>query len=1308
MALTVGETIDALHSALRDYIEATYHISHPILVAQRRELLDEMGVIRQRPYLETTPRYKSAQEFSRIDGIDPAVLEAFRLVSQTEGERQRQIYDPPYDHQWRAVRSVLVNGRSAVVMTGTGSGKTESFLLPILGRLAKDARTSPEEFRRHTGVRALVLYPMNALVNDQLARLRLLFADPRLVSKFQEWSGRPVRFARYTSRTPYPGVRDTRKDQSRLKPIEDYYLALLERGEEAASLAKELRRRGKWPAKADLRAWYGARGSRWGRSAREFLRCLTQPGDVELITRHEVQVNPPDILVTNYSMLEYMLMRPLERPVFERTRQLLADSPKASFLLVVDEAHLYRGAAGAEVGLLLRRLFRRLGIGPDRVQVICTSASFTDHDRAASFGAQLTGKLATDFDVIAGELDFRGPARPATEEEAQALARVDLGRVYDSQTAEERTAALEGFLSDRGGARAATLEESLYNALEGFPPLNELANLTMQEAWPVDELEHRLFPTLPEGAASRATIALVALGSMARRSPREPGLLPCRVHSFHRGLPGLWICMDPECHAIPEVVRGGPGGRLYPQPTQRCECGSRVLELYTCRSCGTAYARAYTDDVTAPSFLWDEPGEPFDDETGQHVELQPLDLLLEVPASEDVEPADYDLTTGRLNPVHEGSRVRTVYLRRDRAAQPSNADDDHEEVIAGTLGEFKPCAVCGETSSFGRSSVMDHLTKGDQPFQALISRQLEIQPPSPVPATRLAPHRGRKVLVFSDSRQTAARLAPNIQNYSLQDVLRPLTVSGYTTLQRVPGVQRNLSLDDCFLAVLIAAKTLDVRLRPELGENESFDADRVVEEALQRGALSSFEALFELMLAVRSAAPPLVLLKGIYQTLIDRFYGLEPLALASVVERAGNRDRLIALPTIPGVVETDDQKLALARAWLRCWLRRGAGVWLGRMPQDWMNKEVRTHSGRFEAVKKILTTKPAQNQFAREWLDVLLQVFTEQMGGGKARLKGSEVTLQVEGDWEYCQRCRSIQRPFPALSRCLTCQSDKVKPINPSEDPVFSARKGYYRASTVRALGNPPVQPFAVIAAEHTAQLNAAQFEEIYSKAEEHELLFQDVDLGPDERGRDRPAIDILSCTTTMEVGIDIGALSGVALRNMPPGRANYQQRAGRAGRRGNAIATVVAMASADSYDAHHFSHPDQLIRGPVADPGLTLNNYDIVRRHVTAYVLQRYHEARLPAIRSEDQSPQLFEVLGSVADFRRTDTPLNRNDLRDWLQVHETELVEEVEQWLPTELDAESTAKLLVSLRGETMQAIDMALANAGPNLQETEPGDD
>jgi len=138
---------------------------------------------------------------------------------------------------------------------------------------------------------------MNALVNDQLGRLRLLFGDRRVAEQFEQWAGRPARFARYTSRTLYPGVRDPKKDQQRLKPIGDYYVSYLEKAsqqppsqdqQKAKDLVTALQNRGKWPSKPDLTKWYGAKGSRWfDEKTNTYKRCVTLPDDPELFTRHE-------------------------------------------------------------------------------------------------------------------------------------------------------------------------------------------------------------------------------------------------------------------------------------------------------------------------------------------------------------------------------------------------------------------------------------------------------------------------------------------------------------------------------------------------------------------------------------------------------------------------------------------------------------------------------------------------------------------------------------------------------------------------------------------------------------------------------------------------------------------------------------------------------------------------------------------------------------------------------------------------------------------------------------------------------------
>jgi hypothetical protein len=354
---------------------------------------------------------------------------------------------------------------------------------------------------------------------------------------------------------------------------------------------------------------------------------------------------------------------------------------------------------------------------------------------------------------------------------------------------------------------------------------------------------------------------------------------------------------------------------------------------------------------------------------------------------------------------------------------------------------------------------------------------------------------------------------------------------------------------------------------------------------------------------------------------------------------------------------------------------------------------------------KILNSREAKRVFKQTWQSRLMADLTRTMDDGTQRLPASNLGLEIGGSWRHCQTCKSVHRPVGLLTTCVDCGSPDVAAFSPDEDDVFKARSDFYRTPIIATLDGDEEAIISVIAAEHTAQIGAAQANEAFSKSERHELRFQDIDLAWRDTDRVEEAIDILSSTTTMEVGIDIGELSGVALRNMPPARSNYQQRAGRAGRRGTAVATVVAFGSSDSHDDHYFSAPSEMIRGPVVDPRLTLENPEIARRHLRAFLLQRYHEDRIPGL-DPGFDPNLFSVLGSVRDFRMGTGALNRVDFAAWLAENEAELSTAADGWLPVELPAVERRKLISEMVADAKKAIDDAIDFVGAVEDDPSPG--
>ena len=404
------------------------------------------------------------------------------------------------------------------------------------------------------GVRVLLLYPMNALVSDQTSRLRRIFGDERMAGLFEKRWGRRPRFGMYTSRTPYPGIRTNDKDGRNIAPLLEYFVELEEsEDEDKQNLVRELQGRGRWPAKdligflapdeEEIKTYKsGKKAGATYRSKHWDHRLFTQPGDRELLTRHEIQKSPPDLLVTNYSMLEYMLLRPIERSIFRKTSDWLASDPRNQFLLILDEAHMYRGVSGAEVGLLIRRLQSRLGISRDQMRCILTSASLgsgpTAEEAGKAFGEALTGKRQKGgFTVIRGTKEARPKPNPGTTEEAAAFAAVNpaVFAGIDEAAIEQAlvsVAASLGWAPPDGERR-----QYVGKQLAGTGPLELLIEICAGNGTAFESLAHQLFPTVPQKQAEAATDGLLALGSFARR--------------HEAGTAGTAVASDARAHVLP-------------------------------------------------------------------------------------------------------------------------------------------------------------------------------------------------------------------------------------------------------------------------------------------------------------------------------------------------------------------------------------------------------------------------------------------------------------------------------------------------------------------------------------------------------------------------------------------------------------------------------------------------------------------------------------------------------------------------------------------------------------------------------------
>ena len=1093
---------------------------------------------------------------------------------------------------------------------------------------------------------------MNALVNDQLSRLRLLFGDPSLTQKFHALGDerRHPLFGMYTGRTPYPGPRTTSKDKDRVSPLLDYYTNMDD------ELRGELKRRGRYPAK-NLENFYAKEleeekeyksGKKKGQKYKRYhweQRLNTSQTDSELLMRQEMVQgagslpgSAPDILITNYSMLEYMLLRPFERPIFQQTADWLQQEGN-QFLIVLDEAHMYRGAKGAEVGFLLRRLQARLGVHdkPEKLRVICTSASLGKGKVALGnirrFAADLTGKKPQDFIPITGERSVPEDVASGKADLAGILSGIDLDHLHATASSEVLKKALQPLFSYLEMPCEAETEDGVLRHLNNALRQQDFVNLLLKEtasgAKSLSHLAGIIFPGSLK--AVKAIEVLITLGAIARENRDDPGLIPARVHLMFRGLNALYGCINPACPGRQEQ----PGsvamiGKLFSEPCLACDtCGSRVFELASCRSCGTPYLTSYypTDNIDGLDFLWGET----------QGNLTKVELLPSPPRYVDMaEEIRIHLKTGYVDLENKfpEDEIRSLWLSR-------NQDEQREAT-------FSRCPMC-QPGARMRSRISSFRTKGEQPFTALIEAQFAEQPPQT--NNKSLPNRGRKVLVFSDGRQKAARLAPALEHSHSRDLFRQVLTIAADELQKFPNCQ---GMHFLYPAILWVCQDRGVNIFP-LPDEEVFhghlhDAEG---KTLQQLIDSFNQGILQ---------PSLTYARHLFSEMTDRYYSLNALGIATVEENPVLSDMLFQ--HFPDVGLDEAEIKILYRSWLRQqleakrFLPQGADIY--QMAEGWDRPDGIEISNQNHCIPRQFQEYLFHILKEQDAVAEVISWFTEHIRSSLGlhndryflKPPGLQIKLWLNEQWSSCLDCgrlyiETIQQICP---NCLGS-------VGEVEGEYLDSRTGFYKEQVLRAFDKKSHEPFGLVTAEHSAQLTAKDDQSAFNKTEEYELRFQDIGIG------NEPPIDVLSCTTTMEVGIDIGSLSGVALRNVPPHVSNYQQRSGRAGRRGRSIASVITYAHGTSHDSYYYDNPAQIITGDVEAPVVYVENQQVLRRHINAYLVQRFfHETVLAGT----ETYQLFEALGTVEKFLTDSFECSFTRLNSWLRDNESILQKEIVSWAP------------------------------------------
>ena len=1018
---------------------------------------------------------------------------------------------PLYFHQEESIK-LIKSGRSAIITTGTGSGKTESFLFPILNELLYDV----EKGNNEVGIRAIFLYPMNALVNDQIDRIR------KILKNCSE-----ITFGFFTGETP-----------------------------ESAS--------------ANYRIKLGEEND------------VVIP-DNELVSRAEIRENPPHLLFTNYSMLEYLLIRPNDYSIF------VSERLQNWKYVVLDEAHTYNGSLGIELSLLLRRL---TGLAFKRPQFILTSATLGEQGKSENdivrFATNLTSAEFSISDIIFSK---RIPLQEKSEYRIQGADYIAI------KFAEEAFDDIKNIADKYYKSTATNVRELLYELLSRDENVHELSSLLRKES--KDFLT--IYGKMREYVSQEEIIALIDIINAAEKD--GIGLFDLKYHSFVRPLSGAYITYGKE-------------PKLSLTKTNEID-GMKAFEVGNCRYCNSPYiiGKIQRKEDNHMDYLLQNKEIDIYENYGNEEYVKIDFFLLENAVNEEevekdsIEPYEVCAKCGEIHTAKnlnarkcqcgEGYRFTVYKVLQDK--------NNNEDSIYNNIAQ---CPCCGhkgksgvvkalnigkdEGTAFIAQMLYEAIDEGDQEVKKI--KRLSLKPIAKT-SSQAREEKAKQYLAFSDSRQQASFAAvffdsnhvrmlrkrliwEIIKNQNFAEMnMDELTAYLEERIKAGDLFQNNMSAHkNAWAAVLVDLLRVDGAYDGEGLGLYYFDLDiKNIIDAFEEDAIAEAFAgcnmtkeklyiLMQVALGVFKTTPAISYVKSTL-TPDERKDILEYRRFCNYV--------ILSNPKKSKKGDSEDKAFNGVRSFLPV---TGESNMIVRYVMKAFECDVETAKNALELVFSLLVQASDM-----EGSDKFL-IKHEKKDAYQIDASHYIVKNYIKSKFYQCDKCGRLT-PYNINNKCV---QDRCSGILVEVDPDEVLATNYYR----QQYKNKKIE--SIVIKEHTAQLDR-------KRAKEYQNDFKN------------KKINILSCSTTFEMGIDIGGLETVFMRNVPPTPANYVQRAGRAGRRKDSAAYILTYCGTGSHDYTYFSEPEKMISGVINPPYFNVLNKKIIVRHLMAtslgYFFRSYPE---------------------------------------------------------------------------------------------------